>query len=104
VGTPGSTATATSAGGPVQHPPPLSREEIELRDLRPRELDVLYLIAAGLSTSEIARALFLSVNTVKTHTRGLYAKLGMSTRLQVAVWVWSRCPVADADRTDLGAT
>lgn len=54
-----------------------------------RELDVLGLIAEGLSTAEVAGALYLSANSVKTHTRTLFQKLGVGSRLQAAVWVWS---------------
>jgi LuxR family maltose regulon positive regulatory protein len=44
------------------------------------ELSVLRLLASDLSQREIGAALFLSVNTVKTHARGLYRKLGVSSR------------------------
>jgi LuxR family maltose regulon positive regulatory protein len=44
------------------------------------ELSVLRLLAGDLSQREIGAALFLSVNTVKTHARALYRKLGVSTR------------------------
>ena len=71
-------------------PRPLSAREIERLDLRPREVEVLALIAAGCSTAEVAAALYLSVNSVKTHTQALFKKLGVTTRLQAAVWVWSR--------------
>jgi LuxR family maltose regulon positive regulatory protein len=49
-------------------------------DLTERELKVLRLLASQLSQSEIAAALFVSVNTVKTHTRAIYQKLGVSAR------------------------
>ena len=54
--------------------------------LTARERDILRLIAAGLSTREIAEQLYLSINTVKTHTRGLYGKLGVSSRLELALF------------------
>jgi LuxR family transcriptional regulator, maltose regulon positive regulatory protein len=44
------------------------------------ELSVLQLLATDLSRREIGDRLFLSVNTVKTHTRSLYRKLGVSSR------------------------
>jgi LuxR family maltose regulon positive regulatory protein len=49
-----------------------------------RELDVLQLIAEGLSNHKIADRLFLALNTVKAHTRNLYGKLGVHSRTQVA--------------------
>jgi LuxR family maltose regulon positive regulatory protein len=49
-------------------------------DLTERELEVLRLLASQLSQPEIASALFVSINTVKTHTRAIYQKLGVSAR------------------------
>lgn len=74
----------------AKHPPPLTQQEIDRLGLRPREVEVLHLIGAGCSTSDVARTLFLSVNSVKTHTQAVYKKLGVTTRLQAAVWLWSR--------------
>jgi NarL family two-component system response regulator LiaR len=48
----------------------------------PRELEVLQLIAEGLSTREMAERLFVSENTVKTHTGRVLDKLGASRRTQ----------------------
>ncbi|HYB94373.1 MAG TPA: response regulator transcription factor [Vicinamibacterales bacterium] len=47
-----------------------------------RELEVLQLIADGLSTKEMAERLFVSENTVKTHTSRVFDKLGASRRTQ----------------------
>jgi LuxR family transcriptional regulator, maltose regulon positive regulatory protein len=52
--------------------------------LSERELEVLRLIAAGFANKQIARRLDVSVNTVKTHARNVYAKLGVSSRTQAA--------------------
>jgi LuxR family maltose regulon positive regulatory protein len=43
---------------------------------------VLRLIVAGLSGERIAQELYLSVNTVKTHTRSIYGKLAVHSRAQ----------------------
>lgn len=51
--------------------------------LTPRELEVLALIANGLSNSEIAAATFISVATVKTHINSIFSKLGARDRAQV---------------------
>jgi DNA-binding NarL/FixJ family response regulator len=60
----------------------------ELPDgLTSREADVLLLIARGLSNSEIAAALFLSANTVKTHVNRVFAKTGSKTRAQAVRYV-----------------
>ena len=45
-----------------------------------RELEVLQLIAEGLTNPEIAARLYLSLNTVKVHTRNIYGKLGAHNR------------------------
>jgi len=49
--------------------------------LSERELRVLRLIAAGLSNQEIASELVVSVNTVKTHIKRIYDKLGVHSRV-----------------------
>lgn len=48
--------------------------------LKPREVEVLQLMARGMSNAEIAETLFLSVNTVKTHVSGLFSKLDVNSR------------------------
>lgn len=53
--------------------------------LSSREEEVLRLIAAQLSNQEIAETLFVSINTVKTHIRRLYNKLGASSRLEAVI-------------------
>jgi DNA-binding NarL/FixJ family response regulator len=53
--------------------------------LSAREEEVLALIALGKSNSEIGAELFLSVDTVKTYVRRLYAKLGVKNRAQAAL-------------------
>ncbi|MGH2821636.1 MAG: LuxR C-terminal-related transcriptional regulator, partial [Thermoleophilaceae bacterium] len=49
-------------------------------ELTDRELDVLRLLPGGLSQRAIGEALYLSLNTIKTHVRGIYRKLGVETR------------------------
>jgi LuxR family maltose regulon positive regulatory protein len=51
-------------------------------DLSERELAVLRLLPSGLSQREIAAELYVSFNTVKTHTRSIFAKLGVSSRAE----------------------
>jgi DNA-binding NarL/FixJ family response regulator len=60
------------------------RDKLEVLKLTPRELDVLRLIAAGLSNQEIGRRLFLSVHTVKNHVHKILETLGVASRWAAA--------------------
>ena len=52
--------------------------------LSPQELRVLRLLVAGRSNPEIASALVVSVNTVKTHLQSMYRKLGVTNRVEAS--------------------
>src|SRR6185312_2474641 len=52
--------------------------------LTPTELDVVWLVAEGLGNKEIAARLFISHRTVQTHLTHVYAKLGITSRVQLA--------------------
>jgi len=53
-----------------------------IEPLSDRELEVLQLLAEGLTNKEIAIRLYLSLHTVKVHARNIYNKLGVSNRAQ----------------------
>lgn len=63
---------------------PFQRDEAQVQRLgiTPRELEILEAMAAGLSNREMAQRLFVSENTVKTHTARLFAKLSARRRTQ----------------------
>ena len=54
--------------------------------LTPRELDVLKLVAQGLSNPDIARRLMLSEHTVKRHLANILRQLSLSSRAAAAAW------------------
>jgi LuxR family maltose regulon positive regulatory protein len=67
-------------------------QESLVEPLSGRELDVLRLLRTDLSGPDIARELVVSLNTVRTHTKNIYTKLGVSNR---------RAAVRRADELDL---
>jgi two-component system, NarL family, response regulator LiaR len=75
--------------------------------LTPRESEVIALITQGLSNREIAERTYLSVNSVKTHVRTAYAKIGVDRRSKAVMWgvrhgfVPDRLRVVDPDTGEL---
>jgi two-component system, NarL family, response regulator LiaR len=69
------------AGGAFE----LDTAKLKELGVTPREHEILGLIAAGLSNREIGERLFVSENTVKTHSSRLFEKLGVNRRVQAVL-------------------
>jgi NarL family two-component system response regulator LiaR len=85
-------AIKAAAAGQVQLSPQAAERlvrEVRAPDspeqLSPRELEVLRLIARGMSNREIAQTLIISEKTVKTHASSILSKLGLASRTQAAL-------------------
>jgi DNA-binding NarL/FixJ family response regulator len=71
--------------GPGRGPAGSSGQSAPLEGLTARELEVLVLVARGLSNTEIAGELFVTLSTVKTHVSSMLAKLGARDRAQLVI-------------------
>lgn len=83
---------AVSEGNQYWSPPYIDRLKQEKIDPEPhgltnREQEVIRLIASGVSTRNIASALFLSTRTVETHRKNIYRKLGIHTNVELTLYV-----------------
>jgi DNA-binding NarL/FixJ family response regulator len=93
-----SACRAAIRGDPFVYPLPLAHlaEQILQRGrdqsqvLTPRELEIVKLIADGLSSKEIAQRLVISFKTVETHRANILRKLGFSDRLELAKYAIRR--------------
>lgn len=66
----------------VNAPFSINKKELDLLNLSKRELEVLQLMAEGLSNKEIADRLFVSLSTIKTHSNNLFDKMNVERRTQ----------------------
>jgi DNA-binding NarL/FixJ family response regulator len=58
-----------------------------IESLTPRELEILQLVAEGLSNEEIGKKIFITEKTVKTHLTNIFDKLQVNNRIKAALWV-----------------
>jgi DNA-binding NarL/FixJ family response regulator len=71
----------------------------ELESLTPRELEVFRHIASGRSNAEIAKLLYVTDETVKTHTSRVFMKLGVRDRTQAVILAYEQGIVEPAARS-----
>lgn len=71
-----------------------TEQQPDFTSLTPREQEILRLIAEGLSNKMIARKLDISEGTVKVHVKHLLKKLGLRSRVEVAVWAVQEGPAS----------
>jgi DNA-binding NarL/FixJ family response regulator len=72
--------TVAVEAGQAADAEPAPRPDAAVGALSPRELEVLKLVAAGLTNAQVAQELFLSPRTVNAHLNSIYHKLGVSSR------------------------
>lgn len=78
-------------GGPPAAPAALPNSFADpFKALSPREHEITAAVAAGRSNKEIARALRISPWTVSSHLRQVFAKLGVTRRIELSL-LWHRC-------------
>jgi LuxR family transcriptional regulator of csgAB operon len=70
----------------LEHRRPLLLFETDGTGLTKRESEILGTIAKGASNEEVAEKFFISPNTVKSHLYNIFKKVGVSNRLQAALW------------------
>jgi non-specific serine/threonine protein kinase len=95
--------TLAVAGADVlpEQPDPRAADEISgwegSEGLTVREREIAVLVARGLSNKDIAARLVISKRTVDAHVNHIFAKLGLSSRVQLTIWLRDRAPVRPVD-------
>jgi len=77
---------APAAPAPPPPPPPSATRERERSPLSQREREIVALVAQGFKNKEMAEKMFISEQTVKNHLHNIFDKLGVSDRLELALY------------------
>lgn len=77
--------TKSEQDGNISPSEPAATQANLVEQLSRREMEVLQFMAMGLSNAEIARRLFLTINTLKAHTNSIYGKLDVHSRMQAVI-------------------
>lgn len=64
----------------------VTQDNLAYEDLTEREIEVIALLAQGMTNKDIAQSLFISVRTVEAHLRNIYSKLEVHSRTEAALW------------------
>jgi DNA-binding NarL/FixJ family response regulator len=86
----------------VSRPPPGARAPAELDELTERELDVLKLVARGMTNAQIAESLVVSEATVKTHLSHILRKLALADHVQAVVMAYESGLVRPGEPSESG--
>jgi DNA-binding NarL/FixJ family response regulator len=81
-------STSSKSGAPSEKP-----------RLSDREMDVVQLVSQGFHNKEIGKKLFISEQTVKNHMHNIFDKLGVSDRLELALYAIHQCLIEKPDRS-----
>ncbi len=95
-------ALAVAGADVLPEPPdPAAADEVSgwegSEGLTAREREIAVLVARGLSNRDIAARLVISKRTVDAHVNHIFAKLGLSSRVQLTIWLRDRVPVRLVD-------
>ena len=87
----------SGSGERINQPTPNHHERLKI--MTTREKEILELLSMSLTNEEIARGLFISIDTVKTHVRNIFEKLGVKNRVE-AVLIFIGASIKDSAISD----